>query len=57
MKMDWRTFANPNLYEFLEAERIKYAIQLPTKRILQEGIHIRPVGLDCRWRRLAGGDW
>jgi hypothetical protein len=25
-------FANPEVYEFLEAERIKYAIRLPTNR-------------------------
>ena len=29
-------FANPDVYEFLEAERIKYAIRLPASRILQE---------------------
>jgi hypothetical protein len=29
-------FANPDVYEFLEAERIKYAIRLPANRILQE---------------------
>ena len=28
-------FANPEVYEFLEAERIKYAIRLPANRILQ----------------------
>jgi Transposase DDE domain group 1 len=40
-------FASPDAYEFLEAERIKYAIRLPANRILQEGIgHIltRPIG-------------
>ena len=40
-------FANPEVYEFLEAERIKYAIRLPANRILQERIgHLltRPVG-------------
>jgi Transposase DDE domain group 1 len=40
-------FANPEIYEFLEAERIKYAIRLPANRILQEKIgHLltRPVG-------------
>ncbi len=31
-------FANPEVYEFLEAERIKYAIRLPTNRVLQERI-------------------
>jgi Transposase DDE domain group 1 len=31
-------FANPDIYEFLEAERIKYAIRLPANRILQERI-------------------
>jgi Transposase DDE domain group 1 len=40
-------FANPEVYEFLEAERIKYAIRLPANRILQESIgHLltRPIG-------------
>ena len=40
-------FANPEVYEFLEAERIKYAIRLPANRILQERIGYllkRPVG-------------
>ena len=40
-------FANPTVYEYLEGERIKYAIRLPTNRILQERIgHLltRPVG-------------
>jgi hypothetical protein len=29
-------FADPNVYEYLEAEGIKYAIRLPANRILQE---------------------
>src|SRR5271165_2321224 len=29
-------FANPDVYEYLEAERIKYAIRLPANRVLQE---------------------
>jgi len=40
-------FANPDVYEFLETERIKYAIRLPVNRVLQERIgHLltRPVG-------------
>jgi hypothetical protein len=40
-------FANPEVYEFLEAERIKYSIRLPANRVLQERIgHLltRPVG-------------
>src|SRR5262252_2765068 len=40
-------FANPDVYEFLEAERIKYAIRLPANRILQDKIGYllkRPVG-------------
>jgi hypothetical protein len=40
-------FANPDIYDYLEAEGIKYAIRLPTNRILQERIsHLltRPVG-------------
>jgi hypothetical protein len=31
-------FANPEVYEYLEAEAIKYAIRLPANRILQERI-------------------
>src|SRR5215472_6649873 len=31
-------FAMPGVYEFLEAERIKYAIRLPTNKVLQERI-------------------
>ena len=31
-------FANPDVYEYLETERIKYAIRLPANRILQERI-------------------
>jgi len=31
-------FANPEVYDFLEAERIKYAIRLPANRILQDRI-------------------
>ena len=47
-------FANPEVYEYLEGEGIKYAIRLPANRILQEGIGYllkRPVGrppLDVR---------
>src|SRR6266480_1492735 len=40
-------FANPEVYEYLEAERIKYAIRLPANRVLQERIAYlltRPVG-------------
>jgi hypothetical protein len=40
-------FANPDVYEFLEAERIDYAIRLPANRILQDRIGYllrRPVG-------------
>ncbi|HZZ22565.1 MAG TPA: IS1380 family transposase [Roseiarcus sp.] len=40
-------FANPEVYEYLEAECIKYAIRLPANRVLQERIgHLlaRPVG-------------
>jgi hypothetical protein len=40
-------FANPEVYEFLEDEQIKYAIRLPTNRVLQERIGYllkRPVG-------------
>jgi hypothetical protein len=40
-------FANPTVYEYLEAEGIKYVIRLPANRVLQERIgHLltRPVG-------------
>src|ERR1700747_3504152 len=40
-------FANPEVYEYLEAERIKYAIRLPANHILQDRIGYllqRPVG-------------
>src|SRR4030081_2894242 len=40
-------FANPDVYEFLEAEGIKYAIRLPANRVLQDRISYllkRPVG-------------
>ena len=40
-------FANPDVYEYLEAEGIKYAIRLPAKRVLQDRIGYllkRPVG-------------
>jgi hypothetical protein len=40
-------FANPEVYEFLEAERFKYAIRLPANQILQQRIGYllkRPVG-------------
>jgi hypothetical protein len=40
-------FANPDVYEYLEAEGIKYAIRLPANRILQDRISYlltRPVG-------------
>ncbi len=40
-------FANPKVYEFLEAEAIKYAIRLPSNHVLQERIGYllkRPVG-------------
>ena len=40
-------FANPEVYEFLEAEAFKYAIRLPANQVLQESIGYllkRPVG-------------
>ena len=40
-------FANPDVYHFLEAERIKYAIRLPANKVLQDKIGYllkRPVG-------------
>jgi len=41
-------FAMPQVYEFLEAERIKYAIRLPANRVLQSRIGYlltRPVSI------------
>ena len=40
-------FANPEVYEFLEAEGFRYTIRLPTNPVLQEHIGYllkRPVG-------------
>jgi hypothetical protein len=40
-------FANPDVYEYLEGQTIKYAIRLPANRVLQERIGYllkRPVG-------------
>jgi hypothetical protein len=40
-------FGNPEMYEYLEAEGIGYAIRLPANRVLQDGIGYllkRPVG-------------
>src|SRR5262249_58812643 len=40
-------FANPEMYEYLEAEGIGYAIRLPANRVLQDRIGYllkRPVG-------------
>jgi hypothetical protein len=40
-------FANPKIYEFLEAEDMGYAIRLPANRVLQDKIGYllkRPVG-------------
>jgi DDE family transposase len=58
-------FANPEVYEFLEAERIKYAIRLPAKQILQHRIGYlltRPVGRPPRRVRrshtsFSAGSW
>ena len=55
---DDAAFAMPEVYEFLEAERIKYAIRLPANRVLQDRIGYllkRPVGRPAyyvrRWRK------
>jgi hypothetical protein len=40
-------FASPEVYEFLEADRIKFAIRLPANQVLQSKIGYllkRPVG-------------
>ena len=47
-------FAMPEVYEFLEAERIKYAIRLPANRVLQDRIGYllkRPVGRPAHYVR------
>ena len=31
-------FAKPKVYEFLEAEGIKYVVRLPANRVLQDGL-------------------
>lgn len=44
---DVTAFANPDVYEYLEARRITYAIRLPANHILQDRICYllkRPVG-------------
>ena len=46
-------FADPEVYEFLEAEGIRYAIRLPANSVLQERIGYllkRPVGRLLRSR-------
>src|SRR5262249_56594361 len=46
-KLSADAFAMPEVYEFLEAERIKYAIRLPANQVLQSRIGYlltRPVG-------------
>ncbi len=35
---DNAAFANPEIYEFLEAESYKYTIRLPANAVLQESI-------------------
>ena len=49
-------FAMPEVYEFLEAERIKYAIRLPANRVLQDriGAICSSVRLDDRRIMCAG---
>jgi Transposase DDE domain group 1 len=48
-------FANPEVYEFLEAERIKYAIRLPANQILQARIGglSRPAGRQAAGRAIG----
>ena len=49
-------FAMPEVYEFLEAERIKYAIRLPANQVLQSRIGYlltRPVGRPPHHVRLS----
>ena len=47
-------FANPEVYEFLEAERIKYAIRLPANSVLQERIGYLLARPDGRRTKCAG---
>src|SRR4030088_2749299 len=53
-------FANPDVYEFLEAEGIKYAIRLPANRVLQERIgHLltRPMRRPPNELHLSSREW
>jgi hypothetical protein len=50
-------FASPEVYEFLEAENIGYAVRLPANNVLQGRIGYllkRPVGRPQEVRRYAG---
>jgi hypothetical protein len=46
-------FANPEVYEFLEAEAIKYAIRLPANQI--PGLMASPVALALRADQVMRG--
>ena len=45
-------FGNPEMYEYLEAESVGYAIRVASNRVLQEriGIAQAPPSGDCRAR-------
>ncbi len=53
-------FAMPEVYEFLEAKRIKYAIRLPANRVLQDRIGCllkRPVGRPAHHMRRCSANF
>ena len=50
-------FANPEVYEFLEAERIKYAIRLPANRILLANFSYQAGGWTKPRRVVAKVEW
>src|ERR1700676_462955 len=47
-------FANPDVYQYLEAERIKYAIRLPANRVLQERIGFIVTNMARRAENVVG---
>src|SRR5262249_42016265 len=48
-------FAMPEVYEFLEAERIKYAIRLPANQVLQSRIGYRSRAQSDDLRTMCAG--
>ena len=52
---DDAAFAMPEVYEYLEAERIKYAIRLPANQVLQGAPAERRAPVPCQFH-LSGGE-